>query len=378
MKFVKGMGLVAAALLVSATAAMAMEESKLHFHGYGEVHYGSPKGSDVPKKSDPAQMDFHRMVLGWEYTFTDKIILNAEVDFEHSARDMELEYVYIDFLMNPAFNLRAGAVLMPVGPLNEYHEPTLFYSVERPYVQRTIIPTTWSEGGFGIFGGTESGLRYRFYVVSGLNDKKFTAKDGIRGGRGKGNEAPSDQLAYVGRVEYVGPLNAGISLYQGKGDAANSGGNSEVSIVTGDLRFRKWGWDIQAVYAEVNIDDVANLNTLVPVVPCPTTVPASPCPTTGPLTGNKSIGEKLVGTTFEVAYRIKDKVVPFVRYEEFNTQDEVPAGFTADPKNDRKITTFGVAFYPIPDVAIKVDQEQWENKFPEKGKRTNVGIAYMF
>jgi hypothetical protein len=159
-------------------------------------------------------------------------------------------------------------------------------------------------------------------------------------------------------------LSAGLSLYQGKGDAANSGGNSEVSIVTGDLRFRKWGWDIQALYAEVNIDDVTNLNGLI----------------TTAVTGSGGVGEKLVGTTFEVAYRIKEKVVPFVRYEAFNTQDAVPAGFTADPKNDRELTTFGVAYFPIPDVAVKIDQEQWENgaTTANKGKRTNVGVAYMF
>jgi hypothetical protein len=159
-------------------------------------------------------------------------------------------------------------------------------------------------------------------------------------------------------------LSAGLSLYQGKGDAANSGGNSEVSIVTGDLRFRKWGWDVQAVYAEVNIDDVANLNGLIGTSTA----------------GNTSVGEKLVGTTVEVAYRIKDKIVPFVRYEAFNTQDAVPAGFTADPKNDRKVTTFGIAYFPIPDVAVKIDQEQWEDgaATANKGKRTNVGIAYMF
>ena len=88
---------------------------RLSFHGYGELHYNDPRGSTVPKGSDVAQMDFHRMVWGLGYHFNDRISLHTEVDFEHAARELELEYAFLDFLINQAVNVRAGAMLMPVG-----------------------------------------------------------------------------------------------------------------------------------------------------------------------------------------------------------------------------------------------------------------------
>ncbi|KKK73733.1 hypothetical protein LCGC14_2890890, partial [marine sediment metagenome] len=111
-------------------------EKKLHFHGYGELHYNN---TSEDGKND--KMDLHRMVLGWTYHFNDWIVLGAEVDFEHSASEMELEYAHLSFLLSDAFNIRIGSMLMPVGYLNEFHEPPLFYSVERPYVHAKIIPT---------------------------------------------------------------------------------------------------------------------------------------------------------------------------------------------------------------------------------------------
>ncbi len=178
---------------------------RVSFHGYGEMHYNNPRtGSTVPQSSAPAQMDFHRMVWGLSYHYNDRISLHTEVDFEHAATEIELEFAYLDFLVTPAFNVRAGSMLMPVGPLNEFHEPTLFYSVERPYVQNAIIPPSWQEGGVGVFGSVPGGIRYRVYLVSGLNAEGFSSATGIRSGRGHVAEAPSEDLAVVGRLEYIG------------------------------------------------------------------------------------------------------------------------------------------------------------------------------
>ena len=336
-------------------------EKKLHFHGYGELHYNN---TSEDGKND--KMDLHRMVLGWTYHFNDWIVLGAEVDFEHSASEMELEYAHLSFLLSDAFNIRIGSMLMPVGYLNEFHEPPLFYSVERPYVQAKIIPTTWQEGGVGIFGSPHPDLNYRLYLVGGLDASMFTASSGIRSGRGKVAEAKADDLAVVGRLEYGGipGLNLGISGYLGNAAQGNSAlGDATVSILEGDVRFRWKDLELTGLIASVNVDDTKKINTATGQV----------------------IGEEMLGWYAEGAYHVgklflpkKQDLVLFVRHEQFNTQEDVDASLTADPANDREVTTFGVAYYPIPQVAVKADFERWENKTGNDWNQFNLGAAYMF
>jgi hypothetical protein len=341
---------------------------KISFHGYGELHFNSPEGSSVPDDADPAIMDLHRMVWGVSYQFNDRISVHTEVDFEHAATEIELEFAYLDFLVTPAFNVRAGSMLMPVGPLNEFHEPTLFYSVERPYVQRTIIPTTWQEGGVGLFGSVPAGLKYRLYYVSGLNAEGFTASNGIRGGRGHAAEQPSDDMAIVGRLEYVGlpGVDLGLSVYQGGANTTNNAalGNAGVGVWELDARLRAAGFDLRGVLAKVNIDGAADIST-----------------ETG-----ENVGEEMMGWYLEAAYDIlrlvapdtNQSVVAFLRYEDFNTQESMPSGFAADPANERQVTTMGVSYLPIPDVAIKADVESWEDGADNDGNRFNMAVAYQF
>lgn len=343
--------------------------SRLSIHGYGELHYNNPDtGSMVPDSDTPAQMDFHRMVWGLSYQFNDRISLHTEVDFEHAATELELEFAYLDFLIHPAFNVRTGSMLMPVGTLNEFHEPPLFYSVERPYVQAYIIPTTWNEGGAGIFGSPAPGVKYRIYLVSGLDASGFSAGTGIRGGRSKVAEAPSEDLAVVGRVEYVGlpGLQVGISGYTGdaaQGDEAL--GDAGVTILEADLFYSIYGFEVRGLYAVISIDDAEAISAA---------------------TGD-TIGEELVGMYIEGAYHLLPLILPnteqdlvvFVRWEQFNTQDKVPSGLTEDPINDRTILTFGASYYPVPEVALKADIERWEDDAPDStGNRFNLGVAYMF
>jgi len=367
------------ALLFIAAPVWAMEtekheqkESKIHWHGYGELHYNGQNGA-------PDKLDMHRMVWGLDYEMSDWVSLHTEVDFEHAAQEMELEFSYLDFTFNPKFNLRAGVMLMPVGPLNEFHEPPLFYSVERPTTQNRVIPTTWQEGGIGLFGATDGGLKYRLYFISGLNAEKFTAAKGIRDGRSRvsGNSATGgitkaplsgSDFGIVTRLEYAGipGLNLGFSGYQadaGQGTAANEG--VDVTILEGDIRYRLKGLDITGVYAQV---DIGNANKL----------------------SAAKVGEQLTGWYGEVAYDIYSlmpksasnashkKLMLFARMEEVNTQAAVPTGVTADPKNDLTITTYGLAFYPISDVAFKVDWQTEEDGTGSDKEFVNAAVAYMF
>jgi hypothetical protein len=348
--------------------------SRLSFHGYGELHYNHPviEGTGIPSGDLRPTLDFHRLVFGFSYVFNDRLSLHTEIDFEHAAQEIELEFAYLEYQFNDGVNLRVGSLLMPVGPLNEFHEPPNFYSVERPYVQKYIIPTTWQEGGIGLFGQPLPGLKYRVYLVEGLDATGFTAAGGIKDGLQVLSEDENKAFNFggVGRLEYTGlpGLAAGASLYsagaaQGDPDIRSA----QVTLWDVDFRYRLMGLDLTALYATSHISGADRIST-------------------APNAAGETIGSEQVGWYLEGAYNFlrllapqsEQSFVAFLRYEDLNTQDEVPAGFTADPVNDRQVITGGLAYYPHPDVALKADVENWEDGTDDKGTRFNLGVAYAF
>ena len=345
-------------------------EPKLTFHGYGELHYNHPvvEGTGFPARDLSPTLDFHRLVLGWSYAFNDRLSLHVEIDFEHATKEMELEFAYVDFKWIDPVNFRAGSLLMPVGPLNEFHEPTLFYSVERPYVEKYIIPTSWHEAGVGIYGHIIPGLGYRVYLVEGLNAAGFS-ENGIRDGQQVLSEDSNvaKNFGGVGRVEYtaIPGFALGASFYHAGAGQANPGaGNASVTLWDADVRFRMKGIDLTGLYAGTKVKGAAEISALPAV--------------------GQTVGSEQFGWYTEAAYHLDQvthahwDLVPFVRWEAFNTQKEVPAGLIANPATDRKILTYGLAFYPDPEVALKIDQERWKDGTGAEENRYNLGLAFMF
>lgn len=352
-------------------------ESRLSFYGYGELHYNHPEGSGLPSGDTAPTFDFHRLVLGWGYQFNDRLTLNVEVEWEHAGQEIELEYAYLDYIWSDAIGFRAGSLLMPVGLTNENHEPPLFFSVERPYVERYIIPTTWQEGGVGIFGQPLPGVNYRLYLVEGLNavgvqpdgtrgDGGFT-ENGIRGGRQVLFEDTNvaKNFGGVGRLEYTGlpGFLAGASYY--RSDAAQGFpdiGHATVSLWDVDARARFSGFVVRALYARSRISDADRISGVV----------------------GETVGSAQVGWYAEGGYHLNQllrsewDVVPFVRWEKIDTQAEIPDGFPRNPATDRKVLTAGLALYPVPNVALKADRERWEDDTDAEGVRYNFGMAFMF
>ena len=171
--------------------------------GYMDFHFNDRQNEDPI-------LDFHRFVLLFSHSFSDRIRFVAELELEHAVvsnetdGELELEQAYVDFLISRPFNLRAGMVLAPVGIINERHEPPVFHGVERPFVDTVIIPTTWFDAGVGVHGEFGPGLRYRAYAMAPLDAIGFSADEGLRDGRQKGAESNARRLAGTGRLEYVG------------------------------------------------------------------------------------------------------------------------------------------------------------------------------
>ena len=343
---------------------------KLRLSGYGDFHYNNPAIGTMDQNA-LAEADVHRFVLGWAYEFSPGYRLEAEVDFEHAAQEIELEFAYLDCDLNPNLTFRVGSVLMPVGPLNEFHEPPNYYSVERPYVESYINPTTWQELGLGLVGRTKSGaIAYRAYLVTGLDASGFSGLDGLDDGISHGFEAPAQDLAGVARVEYssTGGLSLGASGYYGGADQGDSAkGSVFVSILNADARYHRHGLDLKGVFYHVSIDGADRVS----------------------LVNGETIGEAMNGWYAEAAYdllrrdaeptRTKSLFV-YGRYEDFDTEDGVPTGpsFVRDPAAGRRVISTGVAFYPMDKIAFKTDYEHWKDDGDADLDRFNLGVAFRF
>ena len=164
--------------------------------GYGEMLYENfdREREDGTASAALDRLDFLRMVLYVGHKFSDELLLNSEVEFEHAgvtdqgtvegtsdpltgevSGDAELsgeavvEFAYLEWSRKPVFGIRAGMLLVPMGLTNEQHEPTVFIGARRSEVEQLIIPTTWSANGAGVIGDFPNGLSYRLYLTEGLN-----------------------------------------------------------------------------------------------------------------------------------------------------------------------------------------------------------------
>jgi hypothetical protein len=346
--------------------------------GYGEMLYQdfAPERDDGTASDETDQLDFLRAVFYFGYKFNDRILVNSEVEIEHASTgeegEVSLEFAYLDFLLQEAFNVRAGLLLTPVGFLNEMHEPPIFLGARRPQVERVILPTTWRENGAGVFGDLGP-VAYRAYVMNGLDSSGFSASSGIRGGRQDGSEAAAEDFAFVARFDWtiLPGLLLGASGYTGDSSqgAVTAAGQPFAGRVTLYDLHADWRWrglQARALWSGVRIGDAAQINEA------------------NGLTGDQSVGSRFGGWYAELGYdvlsgrRTGQALIPYVRYESYNTQEEVPAGFAADRANDVELWTLGIAYRPILQVVLKIDYQDFENAAGTGVDQFNVALGYLF
>lgn len=360
-------------------------DSGVSIGGYGEVVYENYQNFS---KKDFA--DALRFILYVGYKYNDWIIMNAELEFEHagiknvSPRQPEVytEFVYLDFLFRKEFNVMTGLILMPVGIVNEFHEPTVFNGVLRPDVERMIIPSTWRDLGVMVHGGMGD-LKYKIGLVNGLRAELFKKSDWIRSGRQQGAEINADSVGGVVRLDYefARNFNVGGAYYLGR---ANEGKGRD-SIKTNEVETNVNLWEIHYEYQIKGL----KLKGLY---------------ASGLLDGNdamknnppKSVGKEVQGWYLEIGYDIMPfiqsesifSLTPFIRYENYDTHKEVFSG-SRDETQNRQVTTVGFGFKPHSNVILKMDY-QWRDTasvLPEgKGSgfdenkidQFNLSIGFIF
>ncbi len=341
----------------------------LSIGGYGEASYRFHPSGEL------GETDMERLVIYLGYRFTDRIVFNSEVEFEHGGTErggaVNVEFAYLDFKLFDALSVRVGNVLIPMGFINDIHEPPFYFGVSRPVVEHDLIPATWNENGLGVYGEYK-GLRYRAYLVNGMRavgGEGFTSEEWIRGGRQGGAGAIAANFAGVGSLDYTfKALRVGVAGYGGR---SGQGQVVDGTVLKGDLflgevhaAFQHKGLWIRGLMTYGHLSEADRISSANGV----------------------TVGQEVLGGYVEAAYDVlgalmpegEQSLSPFVRYESLDTQKSVAAGFTRDPAQARQIVTAGLHYKPISNVVLKAD---YQHVFPGAGGQrssVNLGVGFVF
>ena len=349
-------------------------------HGYGETHWIDDPDGDYT-------VDQHRFVIGVHSELTDWIHLNAEIDFEHAAQELEFEFGHLDFLVSNALNFRAGTMLMPMGNLNEFHEPNNFFTVERPDFHVNLIPSTWQQAGFGIHGA-QGDYSYRLYLtnaVQSMNDTlDFNDDTFIRKGRSQINKVEVGNIAISARLEKKAPGGqAGFSFYTGGSTGSLITQDGQTTIVVADYKTKRGALDLDFGIFKGWVADTLEINAACGTMAsaaCGGDVPQSAFGLL--MTAGVHVPEMMKMNTIH-------DIIPFIQYQKIRPQDEVGDGATVVPQSNYDVFTVGVAYKPDPKVALKANYvtkyyggtEAANARYGDagsSGSAFNMAVAYQY
>ena len=333
------------------TSGSASWAEKTQIGGYGELHY-----NNLDSKKE---IDFHRFVLFFGHQFTDRLRFFSELELEHAVSgdgqngEVELEQAYVEYDITQSQHVKGGVFLLPVGILNQTHEPPTFYGVERNPVEKNIIPTTWWAGGIEftgeIFPEKLPGFSYAISLHEGL-DTDSTSNYAIRKGRQKTSEADANDLASTAVIKWTGvpgvELAAAVQYQQDVTQGNDStAGHAWLYEAHADIQRGPFGF--RALYALWDLDG----------------------------DGPKSVGaDEQSGFYVEPSYKITPKWGVFARYSQWDNQAGDEGGDT-----EQKQYNAGINFWPHPDVVLKADAQQQDNEGNNKNDNGyNLGIGYQF
>jgi hypothetical protein len=368
----------AAGVAAPVSAPTAASETTLW--GYGQIDYRRPTAD-----ASAAQADLTRAVIGFSHAFDDTTHVYGEIEWEHAiasaddAGEVEVEQLYVEHMLGAGYGVRAGLQLVPLGLLNEHHEPTNFYGVERNFVETAIIPSTWREGAVALYGSSDSGLAWNVGIGTGpdLGAWDATSDDGRASPLGSIHQEL--QLAKARDPSLFAALNwqgipgllAGGGVFTG--EIAQGAANfpaADARLVLGEahVRWQPGAFDFAALYARGSISDTQALN--LTFLGQPTPVP-------------KSFWGGYVQAAWRALAWDQSSLVPFARYEAFNTAAAYaaqPQGLGASALPAERVWTAGVNYYLNPNVVFKVDYQRFNNDDVALGygNRLDLGIGYQF
>ncbi|MGS2727092.1 hypothetical protein ACU8DI_10830 [Psychroserpens sp. BH13MA-6] len=339
---------------------------------YGEITYNQPE-------ADNGEMDVQRLVLLFGYRFNDKTQFVTEIEMEH-VEEIFVEQAFVNYAVANNISLRGGLMLVPMGIINEYHEPTTFNGVERPGVDNAIVPTTWREIGVGVTGRfPEQSITYQAYIFNGFkstinNDGAISGvlngSSGLRGGRQKAIKSTIDSPTFSTKIEYYGlpGLRLGLSGYYGKTQAEDEiesmeGSNIGIAMVGLDARYAYKRFAARGQFIHASLSDTEDYNNL---------------------TGG-DLGSALMGYYAEVAYNLlpltkAQRLFAFARYENYDTHADTDGDLIRNDAYNRTDITTGLSYHIAPGVVLKGDYQFRSNaqQGSDVDNRLNFGIGVWF
>ncbi len=335
--------------------------------GYAQIDYNQ-------KESDNGILDVHRFVLLFGYKFSDKVQFVSEIEYEN-VKEVFVEQAFLNYTINDNMNLKAGLMLVPMGIINEYHEPTTFNGVERPSMDKSIVPTTWREIGVGVSGRFDDiSLKYQAFIFNGFSSvngtKVLGGSNGLRNGRQKGAKSTINTPTISIKIDYYGiaKLRLGISGYFGKtqpkDDVQNLiGADVGINMVGLDARYfnKKITARGQFIYTAISNTFAYNL------------------------ANSAKLGSRLQGFYIETAYNLlpitkKQKLDAFVRYEKYDTHHKVATNIIKNQTHNRNEITFGLTYHIANGAVFKADYQIKNNaaKNTILKNQFNLGVGIFF
>ncbi|WP_010228718.1 porin family protein [Gillisia marina] len=336
---------------------------------YGEVIYNQPEG-------DNGTLDVQRLVVLLGYRFSDKVQFVTEIEFEH-VEEVFVEQAFVNYNIANNLNLRAGLMLVPMGIINEYHEPTTFNGVNRPSMDRSIVPTTWREIGVGFNGRINSAsLSYQAYLFNGFKSTdsdlngKIGGSNGLRGGRQKAIQSTINKPNFASKVEYYGVpgLRLGLSGYFGRTQADDEidhlqGADVGMSMIGFDARYAKNKFTARGQYIHASLTDTDAYNEL---------------------TGS-NLGSELSGWYAEAAYNLlpadnDQRLFTFARYEQYDTHADTEGSLVRNDAYNRDEITMGLSYHIANGVVFKGDYQIKNNAVSgsDPQNQINLGVGVWF
>ncbi len=366
--------------LYNAADQLLNSESKLSIGGYAQIDFNQPV---VDGSRQNANLDVHRLVLLFAYRFGEKTNFVTEIELEH-VKEVYVEQAFLNHEFLPWLNLRAGLMLVPMGIINEYHEPPTFNGVERPNLDSKIVPSTWREIGFGFAGRLDNAaIKYQLYVMNGFNGYNgagtFRGSDGFRKGRQKGAESFMSSPTVATKVEYYGipGLRLGLSGYAGRSQSVLYDGldtNDQFAIAQADssvvgismlgidARYRNGGFEARGQFNVSGITNSADYNDF---------------------TGS-DLGSSMLGWYLEAGYNLlhgnqnEQRLVPFIRYEKYNTHAKTEGNLAANKTFDRTDITLGAGWWLNSGAVLKADYQFFSDAADGSSGQFNLGVGIWF
>lgn len=381
--------------------------------GYGEMLYQHfdygpnsfyEKGSEEDNRS---QISIPRFVIGIDFKFSPTWILGSEIEFEYGGTGSGIEYEYdeageyemevekggevaieqfhITKVFNKALQLRMGHMIVPVGLTNAHHEPIFFFGSRRAEGESTMLPCTWHETGIALLG-TIGKFNYNVLCVNGLDPNFFSRANFIQRGKQSMFETQTmtnPALAY--RFEFKGNQSPrfGVSGYYAPKTTGNSTKPKKmedidvpVVLFSADAQYIGHRFTARTNMIWGKIGDSEELSKLNITMPKTGRISLFP---------RDQVAESAFTWYAELGYDIgnliteKLSLVPFVRYEHYNTMQSVEGAVAIDPRYKKDLFTAGINYFPLRNLVIKADfAHRWVDSGNYHSENTfSLGVAYL-